>query len=121
MCCFQSPVYFYYELHDTFMMHRSLNQAYCKKQLITGESNECDSFKNQNYSCENAVSRSFIPKMAMFCVDNQKYYAPVGGAASIMFNGMFSIQTLNIFFFFRLFQFNIQRLSNCLDRRRGDR
>ncbi|CAA91545.2 uncharacterized protein CELE_W03G11.2 [Caenorhabditis elegans] len=86
-----SPVYFYYELHDTFMMHRSLNQAYCKKQLITGESNECDSFKNQNYSCENAVSRSFIPKMAMFCVDNQKYYAPVGGAASIMFNDSFSL------------------------------
>uniref|UniRef100_A0A1I7TZL9 Uncharacterized protein n=1 Tax=Caenorhabditis tropicalis TaxID=1561998 RepID=A0A1I7TZL9_9PELO len=76
-------------------MHRSLNQAYCKKQLVFGDSSECDTFKNSRYSCENPTKiSSGIPLFSKFCVDNQPFFAPVGGIASIMFNDYFKL-TLN--------------------------
>ncbi|PIC15635.1 hypothetical protein B9Z55_022537 [Caenorhabditis nigoni] len=69
-------------------MHRSLNQAFCKNQLITGESYGCDTFKNKNYSCVDAKAKQskLIPGFSSYCGDGQKFYAPVGGTASIMFN-----------------------------------
>ncbi|CAP34199.1 Protein CBG16211 [Caenorhabditis briggsae] len=93
-----APVYFYYELRGSFRMHRSLNQAFCKNQLITGESYGCDTFKNKNYSCEDAKAKQskLIPGFSSYCVDGQKFYAPVGGTASIMFNDYFKLTLNNV-------------------------
>ncbi|CAL2049017.1 unnamed protein product [Caenorhabditis brenneri] len=90
-----APVYFYYELRNTFQMHRSLNQAYCKRQLVFGDSTGCDSFKNSKYACENpSPSSTFLAGFSTFCANGQKFYAPVGGISSIMFNDYFKL-TLN--------------------------
>ncbi|KAF1746786.1 hypothetical protein GCK72_023243 [Caenorhabditis remanei] len=76
-------------------MHRSLSQAYCTEQLLVGNNAACDKFKNRRYSCENPKQDSSgIPLLPLFCTEKQKYYAPVGAAASIMFTDYFSL-TLN--------------------------
>lgn len=89
------PVFFYYELQNTFMMHRTANGAFCEDE-ITGLSlvsqyrkdtakRICDTFKNQKYMCEEPVETIF--QFNAFCAEAKEVYAPIGAAASLMFNG----------------------------------
>uniref|UniRef100_A0A8R1I366 Uncharacterized protein n=1 Tax=Caenorhabditis japonica TaxID=281687 RepID=A0A8R1I366_CAEJA len=87
------PVYFYYELRNTFLVHRSLNSAFCNPQIFGRlgtypPENACDKWKLSKYSCENPTKLSPF-SLQPYCAKGQKYYAPTGGAAAIMFNDSF--------------------------------
>ncbi|CAI2357670.1 unnamed protein product [Caenorhabditis sp. 36 PRJEB53466] len=93
------PIYFYYELKNTFLMHRSLNAAFCAEQLIgpglTDNLHPCDEFRNIKYSCEKRDTPSFPFRYPLRCATDATFYAPIGGLGAIMFNDTFKLSIKN--------------------------